>query len=266
MEITSLFFFLVPLFFPLHLSPTTSAASFAAPYSSHCHDYESSALWLFKESFTIDTSASSHPEASPKVESWHLQEGGGGDCCSWDGVECDNITGHVIGLDLRSSGLSGYIDSHNSLFQLIHLQYLNLADNDFLESPIPSGLGHLSKLTHLNLSFSGFSGQIPSNISDLIHLLSLDLSENDNLILKNSDFNTLVKNLVSLEVLHLDYVDISSEVPHIFANSPSLTSLSLVSCRLRGEFPTGILQLPTLEVLYLDDNENLRAATFFRKS
>ncbi|KAJ4837279.1 hypothetical protein Tsubulata_017337, partial [Turnera subulata] len=240
------------------LSPTTSAsASFATPHP-RCHDYESAALLQFKESFTIDMRASSDSEAYPKVESWNVEGGEGDDCCSWDGVECDNITAHVIALDLGSSCLSGSIDSHSTLFQLVHLQYLDLSDNDFQGSPIPSGLGHLSKLTHLDLSFSTFSGQIPSNISDLFHLLFLDLSENDNLVLKNPDFNALVMNLASLQLLHLDSVDISSEVPHFLANSSSLTSLSLVQCRLRGEFPAGILQLPTLEFLHLDGNENLR--------
>ena len=41
--------------------------------------------------------------------------GEGRDCCSWDGVECDIDTGHVIGLNLGGSCLYGTINSSNSL-------------------------------------------------------------------------------------------------------------------------------------------------------
>ncbi|KAI5344989.1 hypothetical protein L3X38_012866 [Prunus dulcis] len=48
-----------------------------------CHDDESSGLLQFMQSFMY-ASASFH----------------NGNCCSWDGVDCDEETGHVIGLDL----------------------------------------------------------------------------------------------------------------------------------------------------------------------
>ena len=85
-----------------------------------CHDHERSNLLQFKESFVINQSASFDPSAYPKVASWTLE----GNCCSWDGVECDEVTGHVIGLDLNSSCLYGSIDSNSSLFHLVHLQRL----------------------------------------------------------------------------------------------------------------------------------------------
>ncbi|CAL5393882.1 unnamed protein product [Camellia sinensis] len=86
-----------------------------------CHADESSSLLQFKQTFSIDKSASSDPSSSPKVASWKLQ-GDSGNCCSWDGVECDEDTGHVIGLDLSSSFLHGSINSSSSLFSLVHLQ------------------------------------------------------------------------------------------------------------------------------------------------
>ncbi|KAJ9686887.1 hypothetical protein PVL29_015656 [Vitis rotundifolia] len=67
-----------------------------------CHDSESSALLQFKQSFLIDEHASSDPSAYPKVAMWK-SHGEGSDCCSWDGVECDRETGHVIDLHLSSS-------------------------------------------------------------------------------------------------------------------------------------------------------------------
>ncbi|TXG67671.1 hypothetical protein EZV62_008946 [Acer yangbiense] len=70
----------------------------------------------------------------PKMENWKEDI----DCCSWDGVTCDTVTGHVIGLDLSCSQLHGSIPTNSSLFLLSHLQNLNLAFNDFNLSQIPS--------------------------------------------------------------------------------------------------------------------------------
>ena len=93
-----------------------------------CHDDESFTLLQFKESFTIDQSASSETSAYPKVSSWKLESD---DCCSWDGVGCNKDTGHVISLDLSNSCLYGSINSNSSLFRLVNLQRLNLSYNDF---------------------------------------------------------------------------------------------------------------------------------------
>ena len=70
-----------------------------------CHDDERSALLQFKQSFTIEESASSFPIACDRVRSWTPEGENGTDCCSWDGVNCDEDTGHVIGLDLNNSSL-----------------------------------------------------------------------------------------------------------------------------------------------------------------
>uniref|UniRef100_A0A2N9F9J0 Uncharacterized protein n=1 Tax=Fagus sylvatica TaxID=28930 RepID=A0A2N9F9J0_FAGSY len=241
--------FLLPLVFH---AIVTNCFSSVQPL---CHDDESSALLQFKESFVINKTASINPLAYPKVSSWKL-EGEDRDCCSWDGVECDDGTGHVIGLDLNSSCLFGSMVSNSSLFSLAQLQRLNLADNHFNFSQIPSGLSRLSKLTYLNLSNSEFSGQIPSNISQLSKLSSLDLSSND--MSYHKSLKNLVQNLTNLKVLSLSYVQILSPLPDILANLSCLTTLYLQGCGLYGEFPVGILQLPKLQVLRVSNNQNLK--------
>jgi hypothetical protein len=214
---------------------------------SLCHDDESFALLEFKESFTINVSASIDSSAYPKVSFWKPESG---DCCRWRGVKCNEDTGHVISLDLSSSCLYGSFNSNSSLFQLVHLQSLiNLAYNDFNSSRIPTGFRQLSRLTDLNLSVSGFSGQITSEILELSNLVSLDLSFNYGLKLQKHGLRSIAQKLTNLKELYLSEVDISSTVPNILANLSSLTSLFLEECGLHGEFPTIIFHLPNLSSL-----------------
>jgi uncharacterized protein YjbI with pentapeptide repeats len=163
------------------------------------------------------------------------------DCCSWDGITCDTENGHVVVINLSNSWLSGTLKSNSSLFNLRHLQKLNLALNDFSSSTIPSQFGQLVSLTHLNLSYSFLSGPILSEISWLSNLVSLDLSFNDYnskyLNLRKIDLEALVQNMTYLRELHLDFMDILSSLPQSLENLSSLTSLSLSACILQGEFP-----------------------------
>ncbi|KAF3948889.1 hypothetical protein CMV_025162 [Castanea mollissima] len=133
-----------------------------------------SALLHFSKSFSLVKDASLSRASYPKTASWREDK----HCCTWDGVECDQNTSHMVGLDLSSSWLMGHIHSNNALFFLPNLRRLNLADNWFNHSLIPSEIGNFKSLTHLNLSDSGISGQIPFEISQLSSLVSLDLSKN----------------------------------------------------------------------------------------
>ncbi|KAI3769481.1 hypothetical protein L6452_00584 [Arctium lappa] len=228
------------------------------PKSLSSHDEECLALYLFKQSFPHA------PIITPgfrKFDSWKIKSNAslhGSDCCLWDGVVCsiEENDGHVIGLDLSESFLYGPLNSSSNLFNLVHLQTLNLAMNNFLESQIPSKIDRLEHLKSLNLSNSRFSGQIPNEISRLTQLYSLDLSGNP-LKLQSPSLEKLVKNLTRLEELHLLGVDISSSVPDFLANFSSLRSIMLRNCSLRNEFPTAILQLPKLKFLDVASNTNL---------
>ncbi|XP_024046720.1 receptor-like protein 9DC3 [Citrus clementina] len=182
----------------------------------------------------------------------------GTDCCSWEGVTCDMATGNVISLDLSCSGLYGSIPSNTSLFNLVHLQKLNLANNDFNLSLISSGFSRFLNLTHFNLSYSNFEGSIPYEISRLSKLVSLDLSTYSTLRLENPVMEALVQNVTKLQLLFLDYVDMSTVVPGTLKNlSSSLTSLSLSYCRIQGEFPENIFRLSNLQMVRLKFNSNL---------
>ena len=92
-------------------------------------------------------------DPSNRLPSW----AGDGDCCQWIGVVCNNLTGHVHELHLRSfppspdlitnyeydaqevayerSRFGGKISP--SLLYLKHLNYLDLSCNDFYGTQIP---------------------------------------------------------------------------------------------------------------------------------
>ncbi|TYH74979.1 hypothetical protein ES332_D05G441500v1 [Gossypium tomentosum] len=200
--------------------------------SHSCSHLEAASLIHFKNSFSItqtdhaalycDDFASL--KSYPKTNSWKE----GTDCCSWDGVTCDHLNAHVIALDLSCSWLYGTFPSNTTLFLLPHLQKLNLAYNDFNSSKIPSEFGRFTSLFYLNLSNTWFS-EVPSQVSHLSKLVSLDLSGFDELLtIDKYALEGLVHNLTQVRRLFLDEMDMSSVNAHVFMNlSSSLRSLSL---------------------------------------
>ncbi|GAB2289455.1 hypothetical protein Dimus_023764 [Dionaea muscipula] len=243
-------------------TPEREAAPAASASSSPmlCHDDEKSALIQFKQSFSIVVNASTDPSAYPKTLSWK-PTGNESDCCIWDGIECDQHSSHVVGLDLSSSFLDGLIPHNSSLFELVHLQSLNLSDNNFRYSRIPSQLEFLVNLRYLNLSRSRLSDQVPIEVSTLSKLISLDLSFNIEpssgsqlLKLHKPSLTMLVQNLTALVVLRLSEVNISSRVPKIIANLKSLERLLLKNCGLHGPFPLSLTNLSRLSYLELGFN------------
>ncbi|KAF5762719.1 putative leucine-rich repeat-containing, plant-type, leucine-rich repeat domain superfamily [Helianthus annuus] len=223
-------------------------SALANKFSLFSHADECSLLFQFKESMSINKSASGDSRAYPKVSSWNLNNSDGEkSCCLWDGVECR--FGHVIGLDLSSSFLYGPIYSNNSLFNLIHLRTLNLADNDFDSSQIPSEIGRLSQLANLDLSYSGLSGEVPKQISQLRNLVSLDLSSTYRLKMQRSDIQNLVQNSYeTLRELFLSSVNINSELPASIGNLTHLNILDLDGCGFTGTLPASITQLDLYDV------------------
>ncbi|KAI3880655.1 hypothetical protein MKW92_005496 [Papaver armeniacum] len=202
---------------------------------------------------------SDYYDLTSKLSSWNVNT----DCCSWDGINCDEA-GHVISLDLSGEFISGGINNSSGLFGLFYLERLNLADNIF-NSPIPYGLDQLLNLRYLNLSQSGFLGQIPNDILRMTRLVTLDLSSDfssyssigiaNSLRLNDPDFEMLTHNLTGLRELYLDGVNISehgSKWCRIL--STSLQVLSLSYCSLSGPLDSSLSQLQSLKILRLAGN------------
>ncbi|XP_010546681.1 PREDICTED: receptor-like protein 12 isoform X2 [Tarenaya hassleriana] len=250
----------------LFFSVSSFLIAFASPTTGLCLPDQRDALLEFKHLFRIQKqprfllapyNLERDVTCYPKTNSWgnHSSDT---DCCSWEGVTCHPKSGEVIGLDLSLSCLHGRFHSNGSLLVgLPRLRTLNLAFNHFSSSPIPSELGKLVGLTHLNLSFSYLSGRIPTELLQLPKLVSLDLSYNS-LSPEKSFLSKLAQNLTHLGDLHLSYLNISAAIPQNLLNLSSLTSLSLDHCGLIGEFPGDILRMPSVRSVVLSDNEDLR--------
>ncbi|XP_027769353.1 receptor-like protein 6 [Solanum pennellii] len=246
--VMSLFFFYSFLCFVLLIS-----LCFSSSFDHHlCSPTETSALLQFKQSLQVKSDYSLCDTSFPKTKSWNESK----DCCTWDGVTCDVLTGHVIGLDLSCSQLVGNFHPNSSLFQLHHLQTLNLAYNDFYPSSIPHNIGRLTNLRHLNLSYSTFDGKVPTEISYLSNLVSLDLSYGFALQLNERTFEAMLHNFTNLELLSLFLVNISSPIP-VNISSSSLRYVDLYDTNLQGALTENFFLLPNLEMLYLSYNDLL---------
>ncbi|KAG5628878.1 hypothetical protein H5410_000595 [Solanum commersonii] len=242
------------------LFPFLCHLSFSSSLPHLCPKHQALPLLQFKHMFTVSHDAFDNCfDATgqwilsyPKTLSWNKST----DCCSWDGVYCDETTGQVIELNLTCSKLQGKFHSNSSVFQLSNLKRLDLSNNNFSGSLISPKFGEFSSLTQLDLSYSSFTGIIPAEISRLskLHVFRIQ-SYSDGLRFKPHNFELLLKNLTQLRELDFDNVNISSTIPLNF--SSYLTTLHLRNTQLYGTLPEGVFHLYNLESLYLTDNPQL---------
>ncbi|WVY91785.1 hypothetical protein V8G54_037299 [Vigna mungo] len=232
---------------------------------SLCHPHDKIALLQFKTSNTFsfgsdetsltydDATYAACSDMDPKTATWKNET----DCCSWVGVSCHPISGRVIGLDVSCSGLFGAIHSNNTLFHLSHLQSLNLASNFFFNFKLSTLFDGLVSLTRLNLSNSFLISEVPSQISQLSKLESLDLSHNFRLWWKESSWKKFLQNATFLKELILDDVDMALSSMRPLNQSTSLVSLSLSNTEVWGNLKNDILCLPKLQRLHFSYNYGL---------
>ena len=196
------------------------------------------------------------------------------DCCNWHDIFC-NDAGSIKAIKINSWG---------SQLATLNLSTFNLSTFHNLESlviseigllgTIPKEIGHLSKLTHLDLSNNFLQGQVPHSIDNLRQLNYLDISLNfikgsippELWLLKNLTFLDLSNNRFNGEIpsslgnlKQLEELDISSNyiqgsIPIELGFLKNLTRLDLSNNRFKGEIPSSLRNLKQLQKLDISHN------------
>uniref|UniRef100_A0A3Q7E7J8 Leucine-rich repeat-containing N-terminal plant-type domain-containing protein n=1 Tax=Solanum lycopersicum TaxID=4081 RepID=A0A3Q7E7J8_SOLLC len=248
------------IFFMLYPFLCQLALSSSSPHL--CPKDEALALLQFKHMFTVNPNASDYCyditdqeniQSYPRTLSWNNSI----DCCSWNGVHCDETTGQVIELDLRCSQLQGKFHSNSSLFHLSNLKSLDLAYNNFSGSLISPKFGEFSGLAHLDLSHSSFTGLIPAEISHLSKLHILRIALNVLNLRSNNLEGTIPQCLGKMNICKLDLSNnsLSGTINTNFSIGNQLRVISLHGNKLTGKVPRSLINCKYLTLLDLGNNQ-----------
>ncbi|KAG5558229.1 hypothetical protein RHGRI_008232 [Rhododendron griersonianum] len=261
------FLITIPNFHVCFCNGINSSSSNHTHSNITCFQNERDALLIFKQDLK---------DASNRLSSWDIGE----DCCMWAGVVCDNFTGRVREIRLRSP--SSYEESiendaeyeaywrhklggklNPSLLDLKHLHYLDLSNNYFEGAPIPSFIGSIATLRYLNLSGAGFGGTIPPQLGNVTAMRYLDLGYNYGynyrLLCGNLQW---LSGLVLLRHLDMSRVNLSKAFDwlQVTSNLPTLVELHLSDCELEyvvSPSSTNKINFTSLDILDLSYNYNL---------
>lgn len=165
-------------------------------------------------------------------------------CCTWQGVSC---TFYPTGAS-ESESISTDEQNVSLASQAVQVFKLSLPYLDF-KAELPSVLGQLTYLKHLNLSGNFFNGTIPKEFSSLLRLQILDLSNN-----KLSGDVAVFDNMTSLQVINISSNNFSGGMP-TYKNLSNLGEFNASQNNLEGPFTTSICQhAPKLTSLDLSTN------------
>ncbi|WJX70717.1 hypothetical protein P8452_54793 [Trifolium repens] len=211
-------------------------------HMNNCVETERQALLKFKDAII---------HGSVILTSWKGEE-----CCKWEGISCDNLTGHVTSLYLQPLDYSSWPEVYkgkldSSICELQHLTSLNLKNN-YLQGNIPKCIGSLGQLIELKLSGNQFVSVIPSSLRNLSNLQTLDLSYNYYMISNNLEW---LSHLSNLRYLDLSYVNLTLAIDWLSSISKisSLNEIRLLGCELHQVTPRSILRLnSSMSLKYLD--------------
>ncbi|XP_010922469.1 receptor protein kinase-like protein ZAR1 [Elaeis guineensis] len=159
--------------------------------------------------------------------------------CSWNGITCRE--GVVISLSIPKKRLAGFLPS--ALGSLPSLRHMNLRNNR-LFGRLPPGLFAAGGLQSLVLYGNFLSGPLPQEIGNLSYLQTLDLSRN---AFDGSIPSSLVQ-CMRLKSLILSHNNFTSSLPDGFGSSfLALEKLDLSYNGFSGSIPGDIGNLSSLQ-------------------
>ncbi|KFK33342.1 hypothetical protein AALP_AA5G001600 [Arabis alpina] len=189
---------------------------------------EGFALLTFKQSV--------HDDPTGSLSNWNSSDG---DPCSWNGVTCKEL--RVVSLSIPRKRL--YSSLPSSLGFLSSLRHLNLRSNRFYGS-LPIQLFNLQGLQSLVLYGNSFDGSVSDEIGKLKLLQTLDLSQN----LFKGSLPPSILQCNRLRTLDVSRNNFSGPLPNGFGSAfVSLERLDLAFNQFNGSIPSDIGKLSNLQ-------------------
>lgn len=168
--------------------------------------------------------------------------------CSWNGIGCkDEI---VVSISFPMRNLYGFLPS--AIGALSGLHHVNLRNNRFF-GVLPFQLFSAQGLQSLVLYGNSFSGSVPNGIGKLKFLLTLDLSQN----FFNGSLPISIVQCKRLKTLDVSQNNFTGSLPLGFGNSlSSLEKLDLSFNNFGGSIPSDLGNLSSLQATF-DLSHNL---------
>ncbi|KAL2347647.1 hypothetical protein Fmac_001647 [Flemingia macrophylla] len=189
---------------------------------------EGSVLLTLKKSIITD------PEGS--MSNWNSSDD---TPCSWNGITCKDQS--VVSISIPKRKLYGVLPSE--LGSLSHLRHLNLRNN-YLFGNLPVGLFEAHGLQSLVLYGNSFSGSVPNDIGKLGYLQTMDLSQN----FFNGSLPATIVQCKRLRALVLSHNNFTGYLPHGFGGGlSSLEKLDLSFNQFNGSIPSDMGNMSGLQ-------------------
>ncbi|ESR61639.1 hypothetical protein CICLE_v10014433mg [Citrus x clementina] len=189
---------------------------------------EGYALLSFKQSVHED------PEGS--LSNWNSSDE---NPCSWNGITCKEQ--RVVSVSIPKKKLLGFLPS--ALGSLTDLRHVNLRNNMFFGS-LPVELLEAQGLQSLVLYGNSFSGSVPNEIGKLKYLQILDLSQN----FFNGSLPVSIVQCKRLKALDLSQNNFTGPLPNGFGSGlVSLEKLNLSFNKFNGSIPSNTGNLSSLQ-------------------
>ena len=162
----------------------------------------------------------------------------------------DNIGSQDTSNCSASNCADGEVELWGVCYNIEETLYLNLASSN-LSGEIPSEIGNLINLAQLFLQDNQLTGEIPPSIGNLTNLIFLNLDENQ----LTGEIPSSIGDLTNLSELILDNNQLTGEIPPSIGNLTNLTYLQLMNNQLTGEIPSSIGDMTNLYYFYVNNNQ-----------